>query len=92
MPRKKQTLERTDAKLSEAEEDLVERLKQGYQLETDTLGSDPVLRRPKDDEVLRLASANRNTVKALEERGLIIQGKSTDPLRILWRLKGKEKK
>jgi hypothetical protein len=34
--------------------------------------------------VLRPASANRNTVKALEERGLITQGKSRDPLKIAW--------
>jgi hypothetical protein len=33
---------------------------------------------------MRTASANRNTVKALEERRLIIQGKDSDPLRIEW--------
>ena len=38
------------------------------------LGGEPVLRRLKDNEVLRSASANRNTIKALEERGLISPG------------------
>ena len=46
-------------------------MENGHQLETDSLGGDPVLRRLKDDEVVRPPSANRNTVKALEERGLI---------------------
>jgi hypothetical protein len=50
------------------------------------------LRRLKDDEVVRPASANRNTVKALEERGLISSGKSRDPLTIAWRIKTKAKK
>jgi len=39
------------------------------------LGGELVLRRLKDNEVLRSASANRNTIKALEERGLISPGK-----------------
>jgi hypothetical protein len=46
----------------------------------------------KDDEVVRPASANRNTVKALEERGLIISGKSRAPLTIAWHIKTKPKK
>jgi hypothetical protein len=62
------------------------------QLETDSLGGDPVLRRLKDDEVVRPASANRNTVKALDERGLIMSGKSHDPLKIAWDIKTKAKK
>jgi hypothetical protein len=37
------------------------------------------LRRLKDDEVVRPASANRNTVKPLEERSLISAGKGPDP-------------
>jgi hypothetical protein len=35
------------------------------------------------------ASANRNTIKALEQRGLISPGKGHGPLTILWRLKRK---
>ena len=73
-------------KLTEAEQDLVWHMEHGYQLETDSLGSNPVLRRLKDDEVIRPASANRNTVKALEEHGLIVPGKGGDLLTIGWRL------
>ena len=73
------------AKLTEAEQDLLGHLEHGYQLETDSLGGDPVLRRLDDGEVLRPAPANRNTVKALEERGLITPGKGKDPLKIVWR-------
>jgi hypothetical protein len=68
--------------LTEIEQDLLSHIEHGYQLETDSLGSDLLLR--KRNEVIRTASANRNTVKALEERGLITQGKSRDPLRIVW--------
>jgi hypothetical protein len=77
-------------KLTEAEQDLLVHMEQGYQLETDSLGGNPVLRRLKDDEVIHPASANRNTVKALQERDLIKPGKGRDPLVIVWRLtKGK---
>jgi len=80
-------------KLTEPEQDLIWHMEHGYQLETDSLGGDPVLRRlKKDDEVVRPASANRNTVKALEERGLIISGKSRAPLTIAWHIKTKAKK
>jgi hypothetical protein len=34
-------------------------------------------------------SANRNTVKALEKRGLIRTGKGRDPLTIVWHLEKK---
>jgi len=44
-------------------------------LETDSLGGNPVLRRSKDDEGIRPLSANRNTIKAMEQRGLISPGK-----------------
>jgi hypothetical protein len=87
MANKKQSAGAIGAKLSEAEQDLLQHLEQGYKLETDTLGSNPLLRGQEDDEVLRLASANRNTIKALEERGLIVRGKSSDALKIVWRLK-----
>ena len=72
--------------LTETEQDLLWQMEHGYQLETDSLSSDPVLRSLKDGEVVRPASANRNTVKALEERGLIAPAKSSDPLKIVWRV------
>jgi hypothetical protein len=72
-------------KLTEAEQDLIWHIEHGYQLETDSLGGDPVLR-SKDGEVVRPGSANRNTVKALEDRGQIVQGKGRDPLKIEWHL------
>ena len=71
-------------KLTETEHDLLWHMEHGYRLETDSLGGDPVLHNLQDDEVLRPASANRNTVKALEERGLITQEKNRDPLKITW--------
>jgi hypothetical protein len=73
------------ADLTEIERDLLAQMESGYQLETDSLGSNLVLR--KGDEVIRPASANRNTVKALEERELISPGKSHDPLTVVWRFK-----
>jgi len=65
-------------------------MEQGWRLETDSLGGNPVLRSLKGDEVIRPLSANRSTVEALERRGLIIRGKGREPLSIEWRLK-KEK-
>jgi len=76
-------------KLTEVEQDLLSHLQDGYQLETDSLGGNPVLRRLKDSEEIRPLSANRNTVKAMEQRGLISPGKGRDPLTIVWRLKKK---
>jgi hypothetical protein len=58
----------------------------------DSLGGDPVFRRLKDDEVVRAASANRNTVKALEEHDLIGQAKGNDPLKIVFGFEGQDKK
>jgi hypothetical protein len=80
-------------KLTEGEQELVSHMEHGYQLETDSLGSNLALRRlkDKDDEVVRPASANRNTVKALEDRGLISATKGRDPLTILWRIKVRSK-
>jgi hypothetical protein len=83
----KPSYSRVIKKLTETEEDLLRQMERGYQLETDSLGGNPVLRRLKDDELMRPASANRNTVKALEESGLIVPGKGGDPLKIVWRLK-----
>ena len=77
-------------KLTEAESDLVSHMQEGYQLETDSLGGNPVLRRSKDDEGIRPLSANRNTIKAMEQRGLISPGKGRDLLTIAWRLKKKQ--
>jgi|SRR5689334_20156132 hypothetical protein len=83
---------RVGVKLTEAEEDLLWHVEHGYQLETDSLGGDPVLRSLKHDEVVRPASANRNTVKALKNRGLIRESKGGEPLRIVWRLNEKTRK
>jgi hypothetical protein len=74
-------------KLTVTEEDLLSHMEHGYQLETDSLGGNPVLRRLKNNEVIRAASANRNTIKALEQHGLISPSKGRDPLTIAWRLK-----
>jgi hypothetical protein len=76
-------------KLSETEQDLLLHIQDGYQLETDSLGGNPVLRRLKDNEQIRALSANRNTIKAMERRGLITPGKGRDPLSIVWRLRKK---
>jgi hypothetical protein len=73
-------------KLTKTELDLLAQMARGYELETDSLGGDPVLRGVKDDTVLRPADANASTVKALEQRGLIRPGKGRDPLTIAWRL------
>ena len=83
---KKQTAGTIPSGLSETEQDLLSHLQNGYQLETDLQGGDPLLRRLKDSEVIRPLSATRNTVKALEDRGLIAPAKGNDPLRVVWRL------
>jgi hypothetical protein len=76
-------------KLTETEQDLLSHIQEGYQFETDSLGGSPVLRRLKDNEEIRPLSANRNTIKAMEKRGLINPGKGRNPLTILWHLKKK---
>jgi hypothetical protein len=78
-------------KLTEVEQDLLSHIQDGYQLETDSLGGNPVLRRLKHNEEIRPLSANSNTIKALEERGLISPGKGHDPLTMVWRLERKVK-
>jgi len=78
---------RVPQKLTEIEQDLLWHMQHGYQLETDSRGSNPLLRRVKDQEVRRPTSASRNTVRALEEQGLISATKSRDPLTIIWRVK-----
>jgi hypothetical protein len=77
------------SKLTDAEQDLLSYIQDGYQLETDSLGGNPILRRLKDNEEIRPLSANRNTVKALERRGLITPGKGRELLTIGWSLKTK---
>ena len=76
-------------KLTEGEQDLLSRIGDGYQLETDSLGGNPVLRKLKDGEEIRPLSANANTVKALQERGLIHAIEGRDPLSIVWLLSKK---
>ena len=76
--------------LTEMEQDLLWHMQNGYQLETDSLLSDPVLRQLKDDDVIRPLSANRSTIKAMEERGHISRGKGDDPLKIVWRVNNKK--
>jgi hypothetical protein len=78
-------------KLTKTEQDLLSHIQHGYQLETDTLGANPVLRRLKDNEEIRPQSANRNTIKALEQRGLISPAKGPDPLTVVWRAREKAK-
>jgi hypothetical protein len=77
------------ASAAKGERDLLSHIQDGYQLETNSLGGDPILRRLKDNEVIRPLSANRNTIKALEQRGLIRPGKGRDPLTIVWHLEKK---
>lgn len=77
-------------KLTEGERDLLTQMQKGFQLETDSFGGNPVLRRLKDGEVIRPWSANASTVKALQGRKLIHAVKGRDPLSIVWRLSKKQ--
>jgi hypothetical protein len=77
------------AELTETERNLLTHVQNGYELVTDSLGGNPVLRRLKDDEEICPLSANRNTIKALEKRGLISPGEGRDALTVVWRLKKK---
>jgi hypothetical protein len=78
-------------KLTDPELDLLAHMEHGYRLETDSLGGNPVLRGLKNNEVIRPVSVNRNTIKAMEERGVISSAKGQHPLRIVWRLTTKAK-
>lgn len=73
-------------KFTDAEQDLLDQMQHGYRLETDSLGGNPVLRRLKNNEMIRPADANANTVKVLQQRGVIGPGTSRYPLTIVWRL------
>jgi len=78
-------------KLTKTEQDLLSHIQHGYQVETDSLGGNPVLRHVKDNQEIRPQSANRNTIKSLEQRGLISPGKGRDPLTVVWRVEKKAK-
>jgi hypothetical protein len=67
-PQKEPSDARVFTELSDAVKDLMSHMEQGWRLETDPLGGNPVLRSLKDDEVVRPLSANRSTVEALEAR------------------------
>lgn len=84
--KKRTQAESLPPKLTGGEQELLSHMEEGYQLETDSLGGNPVLRRVRDNEVLRPVDANASTVKALEQHGLIRRGKGHDPLTIAWRL------
>ena len=92
MKKKKAKAVDVSPKLTEAEQDLLWHIEHGYQLETDSLGGNPVLRDLKSDEVIRPLSANRSTVEALQERGLIAPRKRGEPLKIEWRKAGSGKR
>jgi hypothetical protein len=75
--------------LSKTEEDLLWHMAHGYQLETSSLGDNPILRRLKDNTEVR-ATANRRTIEALQERGLIALAKAGGVLNpTVWRLTSK---
>ncbi len=64
-------------------------LAHGYQLETSSLGDNPILRRLKDNTELR-ATANRRTIETLKQRELIIVAKAGGVLNpTVWRLTSK---
>lgn len=76
-------------KLSKTEEDLLWHMAHGYQLETSSLGDNPILPRLEDNAELR-ATANRRTIEALQERRLIVVAKAGSVLNpIVWRLTSK---
>jgi hypothetical protein len=86
MPSKKAVAKRPP-KLTKTEEDLLWHLTHGFQLETDSFGTGLLLRNLKDNSVVRTASANQSTIRALEERGLI--SAKTDGLTTIWWAKNK---
>src|SRR5690348_15301522 len=73
-------------KLSKTEADLLWHMAHGYQLETSSLGDNPILRRLKDNTEIR-ATANRRTIETLKQRGLIAIGKAGGVMKpTTWRL------
>jgi len=89
MPRKRPVV-KAAPRLTKTEENLLWRLEHGYQLETDPLGGGLLLRNLKDNLVVRAASANQSTIKALEDRGMIHA--NTQGLITIWRAKRKPAK
>jgi hypothetical protein len=81
MPSKKAAT-KVPPKLTKTEEDLLWHLNHGYQLESSSVGGELLLRRLKDNSVKRTASANRSTIRALEQRGLV--SASGDALTTIW--------
>lgn len=76
-------------KLSKTEADLLWHMAHGCQLETSSLNENPILRRLKDNAESR-AAANRRTVEALQQRGLIAVAKAGGVLNpTVWRLTSK---
>ncbi len=76
-------------KLTSTEEDLLHDMETGYELVTDSLGGNPLLFQSKRGEVIRPQSVNGNTIRALEERGMIESHRGREPLTLVWRLKKK---
>jgi hypothetical protein len=77
------------SKLSKTEEDLLWHMGHGYQLETSSLGDNPILRRLKDNTEVR-ATANRRTIETLQQRGLITVAKAGAVFNpTVWRLTSK---
>jgi hypothetical protein len=81
-PEKPDTANHT--KLTKAEQDLLSHLEHGFQLESEAFAG-LLLRNLKDNSLVRTASANQSTIKALEERGLIYATPGRDKLTTLWR-------
>ena len=74
-------------KLSKTEEDLLQHLTHGCQLEVSGVEGARVLRGLKDNEIVRPAGVNRSTVRALEEQRLISIVEGEDKLTTIWRAK-----
>jgi hypothetical protein len=75
--------------LTKTEADLLWHMGHGYQLETSSLGDNPVLRRLKDNTEVR-AIANRRTIETLQQRGLIAVAKAGGVLNpTVWRFPGR---
>lgn len=71
---------------STREQDLLWHMAHGYQLETSSLWENPILRRLKDNTELR-ADANRSTIEALHNAGLIAVAKEGEVVNpTVWRL------
>ncbi len=84
-PTKKDTYS-APSDLTETEQDLLSHMHNGYQLETDSMSRDPLLRHMEDQQVIRPLSATQTTVKALEKRGVIVPAEGADGLSVTWRL------